>query len=866
MQVPVMHFMRIFIAAVLAALVAACGGGGGSAGQTPGGSTANTQPTVALQLINSAGVTTATISDRDTFSLRATVRDASGNLLAGQVVTFKDLASLVKFNPSVGTALTDANGVAVVQVSPLLATSAGAGTVTADLTVNGVAAVQGTLNYQVVQSTPAGDPTLRVAMRDVSNASTNVVSRSGVTYGRAVLLDGSGRPIVGTIVTFSADAALVTLSPAGGRVLTNSDGVATVEIRTASASSAGAGTLSASATAGESSLATTFDFQVASGSGPGIPTVQLQLRDSAGVSTNIVGLTGVTTARATVQDAGGAPVPGKIVTFSADAKLVTINPASGTALTDANGVATVQLSRASLAAAGAGTLSVSASVADAVLTTTFDYQLAAAAFALQGLDLGSGGLPAYGNRAVSVIATLNGQPSTGLPVQVTFSASCGSVTPSTVTTDSSGRAVTTYKADSSACSGTSVTITASATGASNVSGAVSVQSAQATNIQFVDVTPNLIYLRDSIGPTQSLVRFRIVDATGAALANQSVQLSLLNAAPGVSLGTVGNSAIITRTSDGAGLVAVPVFSGTVPTSLQVRAALTANGNVRADSNILTVASGIPAQRAISVSLSKFSIEGMSIDGETSRITVSLADRVGNPVPVGTPVNFVSSSGVMIPPQCVVTGSSSCSVEIRSQGTRIPNGRVAILAYTPGEEDFVDANGNNVYDSGEAFTDLGNAHLDADFSGSYDGGEFTVPRTGAVACTPGLNGRPGTCDGVWGGIDVRAQAMVVFASSVPVFSVPVYTGASFSISVADVNGNSMPTGTSVALQVINSDVPDTDSVVCTLVSSSTVSIANVIGPTRVTASVSGCKSATGDRISITTTSPSGVKSAPYIYTF
>ena len=67
----------------------------------------------------------------------------------------------------------------------------------------------------------------------------------------------------------------------------------------------------------------------------------------------------------------------------------------------------------------------------------------------------------------------------------------------------------------------------------------------------------------------------------------------------------------------------------------LRAALTSNANVVATSNVLTVASGRPVQRAASLSAAKFAIEGGNIDGQTSDITMSLADRQGNPVPDGT---------------------------------------------------------------------------------------------------------------------------------------------------------------------------------------------------------------------------------------
>jgi hypothetical protein len=453
-------------------------------------------------------------------------------------------------------------------------------------------------------------------------------------------------------------------------------------------------------------------------------------------------------------------------------------------------------------------------------------------------------------------------------------------------TDASGRASTTYKADASACSGSNVRITASADGAIPLTGTIAVDAPKATNMQFVSAAPSLIYLTGSVGPTQSQVVFKVVDVSGNAVGNHAVQMSLVNAAPGVSLGSVGNISPLTVTSDADGKVTVPVFSGTVPTSVQVRATSVANSGVRADSNVLTVATGIPVQRAMSVALSKFSIEGLNVDGSTADVTVSLADRVGNPVPDGTQVNFVSSSGVMIPPVCVVSGgTSSCKSQIRSQGTRPADGRVAVMAYVPGEEDFIDANGNNVFDNGESYTDMGNAHMDANFNGSYDTGEFTVPRAGTFACAAGLNGRPNTCDAQWGAIDVRRQAMVVFASSLPIFSNPATVTRSFqylgktvtevisvSIDVADTNGNSLATETSVkgsAASGVHTDVP---SVVCQfafegdLTGTRTALIANRVGPTRITFNLTGCYVGIGDRIGFSTTSPTGVVSAPFNVSF
>ncbi|MGE0332777.1 MAG: hypothetical protein AB7P37_19035 [Ramlibacter sp.] len=591
----------------------------------------------------------------------------------------------------------------------------------------------------------------------------------------------------------------------------------------------------------------------------GTPTLVVELVDAAGVKTNFVSGSGVT-ARATVKDASGAVVAGKLVTFAADATLIKFSPSSGQVLTDANGVASIQMSPASITAGGAGSLNVATTVGTTALTAAFDFQLSASNVALTALDLGTGALAAFGNRAVSVLATINGVAATNTPIQVTFQASCGAVNPATVTTDNTGKASTTYSANNVACAGSNVSVSASAPGAVAVQGTIAVQLPQATNVEFVSATPQLIYLTGSVGATQARLSFRVVDSAGTPLQNQSVQLALVtNTGTGVSLGTVGNSSPITLTSDATGIVSVPVFSGTVPTSVQVRASLVSNSSIFANSNALTVASGRAVQAAASLAVAKFAIEGFNIDGQLTEFTMSLADRQGNPVPDGTQVNFVAEGGVMIPASCVTSGgTSSCAVQVRSQGTRPANGIVAVLAYVPGEEDFVDANFNNIYDSGETFTDLGNAYRDDNDSSAYDSGEFLVPRAGATTCAGGANGRANTCDGVWGPVDVRKQANVIFATSAANITgtltntvVGTSTLGSLEVSIADTNGNSMPTGSAITVEVTSAG-----STGCAAKLPSAV-VPNRYTPFQQTISTEKCRN--GDRLTVKVTAPSGLVS-------
>ena len=644
----------------------------------------------------------------------------------------------------------------------------------------------------------------------------------------------------------------------------------------------------------------------------GTPTLAIALINTAGVATNFVTASGLISAKVTFKDAEGKAVTGTKVTFTGDPLLIKISPANDV-LTDSSGVATVQISATSLIAKGAGTLRASSSVAGVVVTGSIDFQLSPVNLTLSALDLGSnlGALSAFGNRTVAVVANIDGVAATSIPVQVTFAATCGVVSPTTVITDGTGKASSTYSANSVNCAGSNVIVTASAVGATPVSGAVTVAESVATNVQFISSSPQLIYLKDSVGTTQAQVVFRTVDSIGNPLQNKKLRLSLSNVSTGVSLNVLGNTLPVDLTTDVNGQVTAAVFSGTVPTSLNVKAILLDAANqptvLFSSSNLLTVASGRPTQSALSISVGARSIEGNNIDGVTTTVTLSMADRQGNPVPPGTQVNFVVESGVLLPAVCFVppvipaTANSpaipvsSCTVKFSSSGTRTANGRVSILAYTAGEEDFVDNNGNNIYDAGDTFTDLGRAFRDdnaqsfAGQNGVYDSGEFQVPRLLAPAC---VNGVGCAGDGVWGAADVRQQATLILATgraamtavfrapililpSVPPVSpstvtTPISTavpGVVFEIS--DLNGNSVPTASVINLTTTDNSPSDPVTIrgsstgaTCSLSGPSSFTVANSLNKLFLDVALVTCTR--GDAINLVVTTPLGfVSTASFI---
>ncbi len=626
------------------------------------------------------------------------------------------------------------------------------------------------------------------------------------------------------------------------------------------------------------------------------PVLALSLQDALGAPTNSISSSGFTALIATLTDPSGNAIAGQVINVAADvvnpgdvAKIVF--PEGATGLTNSSGVAMIKIARATLVSTGAGSLTVTYSYkagsfitypsgstppsADKVIAKYIGYQLSAANITLTGLDVGSSTLAAYGTRQVSVQANINGVAAGTTPVQINFSATCGQVSPAVASTNSAGIAAVSYTAtdavgtvlSTQGCSGKTIEISASTIGAAVLTKSLNILAAPATNLSFVSAIPTRIFLANSGGLTQSIVQFKLVNSREEPLLGQDLRLTMrtLNQGiPNASFGTVGNIDPIVITTDSAGKVSVPVFSGPVPTSVIVNAALVSNPLVQTDSAILTIASGRPAQARVSLSVKDLAIEGFGVDGTTTDVMMSLADRQGNPVPDGTAVNFVTEGGVMIPPICYTggvkdpvtgafsdAGNSRCSVTIRSQAPRPANGRVSILGYVAGEEDFVDANFNNVYDVGETFTDLGNAFRDDNENGVFDIGEFSVPRTGAVSSgngCPGLLGRPGSCDGVWGAADVRRQVNVIFATSTAKIR-GTANASSVSVTVSDANDNSMPTGTVILLDTLGGTN-------CSFgaVEEMTVRVANTLAPTVVTFSLSSC--VTGDVIHVTVTTPLG----------
>lgn len=607
-------------------------------------------------------------------------------------------------------------------------------------------------------------PTLTLQLFNATNTVVTTVTATGGNYFKATFKDAAGLPIAGRVVTFVAPSFVALTSTTA---LTNAAGEAQVNVAPTAGTGAAAGTLTATTSDGTNAVTGSLDFAVAASGQSAAPVMSVQIFNSANVVVSNVKFGDGNYVKATFKDGNGTPIANRLVNFTLSSALAVLS--SPTALTNAQGQAQVSISPATVSTVGAATVSAQAADGTLSFSASSDFAVAAANISLSTITLGSKNLNQGGNTSVVVNATSNGVAASG--VNVSFSADCGTI-PNLVTTDGNGLASTTYsavKVGGGSCSGV-VTLSASAVGTPIQKASLTVAAPVANAINFVSATPSQIFVKGSGATENSLVKFLVLDSTGTPMPNVDVNISLTINPGGVGLGASGSTLPTTVITDVGGVATINVFSGTIPGPVEVKASLVGSPSVFTTSKNLTVASGPPSQNAFSLSVSVFNIEGWGIDGSSTSLTVRVADRQGNPVPDGTVINFTTEGG-QVAPSCAtarVGGVAQCTVPFISQNPRPVGGRVSVLAFAEGLKQFTDANGNNAYDPGtDAILDQGDAYRDDNENGSYDVGEFVIPKGGNVSCA-GAGGtfpsRTNTCTGSSLATTVRQQAVILFSSS------------------------------------------------------------------------------------------------------
>jgi len=480
----------------------------------------------------------------------------------------------------------------------------------------------------------------------------------------------------------------------------------------------------------------------------------------------------------------GIGLENRVIILEANSSLAAVDPENGASLTDANGLATFQLSYGGTTGAGtviarfdgvAGTVSDEAAI-EAEIPTFSVGSLDSNGDFIDGIIrvepsnsigyLGSAQLlialaDSAGQRAISTQSVRIESPcllsgfaslNTGATVELT-----------------DGVGTTTYTAGDG-CSGVSDEITATLIqqGNNNPSTAtitLDINAAPAADerfITFISATPSTIALTGTGGGSsleeRSQVVFEVRDGSGNPVAGQEVTFELSRAPGGVQLSDAN------AITDANGQVAATVISGTVATPVRVIATTErspADGIanlISVISDSLTISSGIVTQGRFALSADVLNPAAAAVvDGTSVNLTVSAFDRFGNAVPNGTAVSFTSECGGVVNTGGLPVGSceiidGGCNVEWRAQPaapTTCSDNRVTIMAHALGEEAFVDGNADGYYNLGESFTDNSEAFRDDDESAAYEIGELFIDldEDGVFAdATPAANAPAGLFNG------------------------------------------------------------------------------------------------------------------------
>jgi hypothetical protein len=581
------------------------------------------------------------------------------------------------------------------------------------------------------------------------------------------------------------------------------------------------------------------------------PTLDLSVVDASGVAVTGRSLsqTQAQYLKMVVKNAAGATVPYTRVTVTLDSPKAVLVPSSGAQLTDSSGIVLMRITPADVSSSGPVLVTAAALVETIALTQTMDVQITPGTVAFSAPIVSPTNVQKGQSINVSVDVTVNGLAAPSNSVAVSFTSVCGTASPSSALVDASGRASAVVQTTSTG----SCSVSASASGLTQ-SAAYTVTAPPVTGLQFVSATPNLLYQSGSAGVNTSIVKFKVIDSLGSGVQGVNVNAALTNTDGGINF--CGSPATGASSADGS--ISFSVCAGTLPASVQVRAELAGNTTIFTNSNLLTVQTGLPTQRFFDISASQFNFYAggyftSKFNGNSVTISVFAADRQGNPVPDGTKIIFVSEGG-----QINSTGLSSCLIasgrcsvnligqDYRPMGSSAVGGdprpgRVSVLAYTDGEEYFVDANNNNRFDAGELLEDLGSPFMDKDESGTFaaaytnlvtgtNEGEVYYPMpsgsTGLSACPSNSNlglSVAATCNGSWdGATKVRRKMVIVFSggeigqpgsydSSIPAgyrTAVLASSRAGIAVRLADYDGNPLPADASIATEVVSNSSAST----------------------------------------------------------
>jgi adhesin/invasin len=571
------------------------------------------------------------------------VADANGNPVSGISVRFAVTAGGGSL--SVANATTDASGLA----SSGLTLGPGVGANTVVASAQGLAGSPITFN-----ATGTAGAAARIAL--VSGADQSAIV--GMTLAPFVVsvTDGGGNPVAGFIVTFAVASGGGTLSASS--VPTDASGRATASLTLGPTAGTNSVTANASGLAGSP-----VSFTAIAVPGPAKQIAMISGNNqSATVRTALASSFVVA-----VKDANGNPVSGVTVTFA-----VASGGGSLSAVgvpTDASGLASTVLTVGAAPGNNVVTASATGLVGSPVSFMATGTAGAAAQIALVSGGNQSGTVGTALAPFVVSVSDASGAPVSGFLVSFAIASGGGTLSASTVPTDSSGRASTTLTLGTAAGQ---TTVSANAMGLSGSPVSFQVTGTAGAAARLVLVSGDGQSARVGTALPSPLV-VRVQDANSNAVAGATVRFAI--SAGGGSLSAAS------ATTDGSGLASVTLTLGTALGGNSVAASATGLSGSPITFNA-TGTAGTPAQVVLVSGNGQSGTVGASINPFVVKVT----DSGGTPVSGFVVAFAVTSGGGTLSARSVATdaaGQASSTLTLGPiSGTNIVSASAAGLTGSP----------------------------------------------------------------------------------------------------------------------------------------------------------------------------------------
>ncbi|GFD69652.1 Ig-like domain-containing protein [Alteromonas sp. KUL106] len=479
--------------------------------------------------------------------------------------------------------------------------------------------------------------TVSLSLENESGTSDNNLSEDNSLFAVATVTDEDGTPLADALLTFTlSNDELAEFGNDTGTARTNTNGVARLRLNASTAS--GDGEITAALSSGETGRIT-FSATAVSTVVPTTISVALTLQNAAGETDNSLSSSNSLVALATVTNSQGEPQADLLLTFSlSNDDLATFSNDTATALTNADGIASIGMSVGSASGDGQVTATLPTGESDSTTFSSTGSTTVSEEPAFLELFANSIQLASSGSDDVELIALVKNEQSVLMEgVEVSFSAATGDgveiqLTQPETAADGTARAILTSRNDKS---NRTITITA---------GAGSLTQTVDITIAGTEVTINgasSVILNDSVDYT-----IRIQDSDGTSILNQDVVLSAAS-------GTLSN----TRVNTGANGQATVTYTATTSgqdtiTASALNAETSFNVQVQQDEfNFVN----LPAQE---VPL-----------GQSQTITVQW--RQNNTPVVGQDVTFSASRGQIAGNATVTTDAEGqASIEISANNAGI----------------------------------------------------------------------------------------------------------------------------------------------------------------------------------------------------